>query len=289
MYNYAIILSMKKNFINFIFTLLLFVFVAPGVHAYQFDLLVLPTNLFDVCDNYFCFPEASNIIAQDSIKNFAKFKNINTQPLDIVREKMYKNEALKAKTEMVLAQFARSEKIDFPVLKEIADAFGAKSVLLITSYVTNDKVNSRRNIWSTLEITSAFKTAYPFEMKTSAVLTDSVNNIVMWSGKYSKTVSDSNDKFLANNQVQAMSQLEKIKQYSKDNLSQNISQNVFMRFFPKDVRTFSVAKTDSSKDEQKNFIPNALDKLSSPRVMKEYGDTDFKNYKYTVDDFSFEF
>ena len=99
---------------------------------------------------------------------------------------------------------ARKSKIDFPALKEISDVFGVKSVLLITSYVTNDKVNTRRNIWDILEITSAFKTSYPFELKTAAVLTDSVNNIVMWSGRYSRTLSDSNDNFLALNQTQAM-------------------------------------------------------------------------------------
>lgn len=262
-----------------------------SAHAYEFDLLVLPTSLFSVCDNYFCFPEASNIVAQDSIKNFSTYKNINVKPLSVIREKMSQDAALKFKTQSVLEQFAQNDKIDFQTLKEIADSFGAKSVLLITTYVTNDRVKSRRNLWNTLEITSAFKTSYPFELKTSAVLTDSVNNIVMWSGKYSKVVSDSNDNFLALNQTQAMSQLEKIKQYSKTNLSQNISQNVFMRFFPREVRTFVVPNVENAQSsEDKKFIPNALEHLSNPRMMKEYGDdTDFKNYKYTVDDFSFTF
>ena len=282
---------MKKSFINIFFTMFFIIMSALNAHAYEFDLLVLPTSLFSVCDNYFCFPEASNIVAQDSIKNFFAYKNINVKPLSVVREKMNQDASLKFKTQSVLEQFAQNEKIDFPTLKEVADAFGAKSVLLITCYVTNDKVNSRRNLWNTLEITSAFRTSYPFELKTSAVLTDSVNNIVMWSGKYSKVVSDSNDNFLALNQTQAMSQLEKIKQYSKTNLSQNISQNVFMRFFPREVRTFAVTKIDDSQSaDDKKFMPNALEHLSNPRMLKEYGDdVDFKNYKYTVDDFSFTF
>ena len=281
---------MKKFFVSFLILFVFTMFSVAKSHAYQFDLLVLPTNLFDVCDNYFCFPEASNIIAQDSIRNFSRYKGINVQSLDSVRNKLNNNPNLKSKVDFALSQFARNEKVEFNVLKDISEAFGVKSVLLITSYVTNDKVNSKRNIWDILEITSAFKTSYPFEMKTSAVLTDSVNNIVMWSGKYSKIISDSNDKFLAQNQIQAMAQLERIKQYSKDNLSQNISQNVFMRFFPKEVRTFPVVKNqDTELQSEKTFIPNALDKLSNPRMMKEYEDIDFKNYKYTVDDFSFTF
>ena len=109
-------------------------------------------------------------------------QNINVKTLAQARDIFNQNPELKRKAQSVLNQYAANEKIDFLNLKDISDAFGVKSVLLITSYVTNDKVNSRRNIWDILEITSAFKTSYPFELKTSAVLTDSVNNIVMWSG-----------------------------------------------------------------------------------------------------------
>ena len=280
---------MKKLILNIIFILLALLLQPNNVHAYQFDLLVLPTNIFSVCDNYFCFPEASNIFADDIVKNLSTMPNINVRSLAQTRDTFEHFPQLKAKAQNVLYQYAQNEKIDFPALKEISDVFGVKSVLLITSYVTNDKVNTRRNIWDILEITSAFKTSYPFELKTAAVLTDSVNNIVMWSGRYSRTLSDSNDNFLALNQTQAMSQLEKIKQYSKDNISQTISQNVFMRFFPKDVRTFAINKPKSSEPEKK-FIPNALDHLSNPRMQKEFQQNHLNNdFKYTLDDFSFEF
>lgn len=283
---------MKKIFFSFIFILTALFMPISKAHAYQFDLLVLPTNIFSVCDNYFCFPEASNIFADDIIKNLSVQQNINVKTLAQARDIFNQNPELKRKAQSVLNQYAANEKIDFLNLKDISDAFGVKSVLLITSYVTNDKVNSRRNIWDILEITSAFKTSYPFELKTSAVLTDSVNNIVMWSGKYNRTLSDSNDNFLALTQTQAMSQLEKIKQYSKDSISQTISQNVYMRFFPKEVRTFEISSKASKAEEEnpKKFIPNALEQLSNPRMQKEFEQNHLNNdFKYTLDDFSFEF
>jgi len=283
---------MKKLILNVLFILFALFIQQNSVHAYQFDLLVLPTNIFSECDNYFCFPEASNIFADDVIKKLSLHQNINVRTLAQAREQFEQSPNLKAKAQNALYQYAQSEKIDFPALKEISDAFGVKSILLITSYVTNDKVQTRRNIWDILEVTSAFKTSYPFEMKTSAVLTDSVNNIVMWSGKYNRRISDSNDNFLALSQTQAMSQLEKIKQYSKDNIAQTISQNVFMRFFPKDVRTFEISSKYSKSEAEtpKKFIPNALDHLSDPRTQKEYQKNHLNNeFKYTLDDFSFEF
>ena len=40
--------------------------------AEPFKVLVLPVDLFSVCDNYYCFPEVSEIIAEDVINNFNK-------------------------------------------------------------------------------------------------------------------------------------------------------------------------------------------------------------------------
>lgn len=249
---------MKRALLKLLFFIFILVFAPIKAHAVQFDLLVLPTNLFSVCDNYFCFPEVSEIVAEDVIYNLKQYPNINTQALADVRAKLYSNSILKTKTENILNKFEETDRIDFQALQEIAKEFNVKSILLISCYAINDKTTLRRNLWDVLEISSAFKISYPFELKTNAVLTDTVNNIVMWSGKYTKSVSDTFGYYSAANQTQAMSQLEKIKQYSSGSISQTISQNVFMRFFPRDVRTFTVKKTEQEMDaEPKKFIPNA--------------------------------
>lgn len=123
-------------------------------------------------------------------------------------------------------------------------------------------------------------------MRTTAVLTDTVNNIVMWSNKYNKQLTNSNGFFSASNQAQAASHLEKIKQYSKSNVAQNISQNINMRFFPKDVRTFNIKNKQSDVTPQ--FTPNALENLITPQMTKELQDGQ-ANTINTSDDFIFEF
>lgn len=275
-----------KRVAKFIFFIFVLIFTQLNVHAVQFELLVLPTNLFSVCDNYFCFPEASEIVAEDVINNLSLYPNINTKSLAEVRNKLSNDTELKAKAQQVLEQYLNTDRINFTMLKDVADAFGVKSVLLISCYTINDKTTIRRNLWGVLEISSAFKISYPFELKTNAVLTDMVNNIVMWSGKYSKSVSDTFGYYSATNQTQALSQLEKIKQYSAGNIAQTISQNVFMRFFPREVRTFEIKRTDSSQEPAKKFIPNALEQLSNPRIQKEF---DSDKFEFSEDDYIYTF
>lgn len=180
------------------------------VQAIQFDVLVLPTDILSVCDNYFCFPETSEIVADDVIQNLNTYKNISAIDLATVRDKLANNSELKSTTLGMLNQFQNTDKIDFQALKQISDAFGVKSVALISGYATTDKSQNRRDLWEMLEISNAFKISYPVILTTNAVLTDTVNNIVMWSSKYQKEVSDSNGYFLAQNQAQATSHLEKL-------------------------------------------------------------------------------
>jgi hypothetical protein len=257
-----------KKISKIFFTLLLLFNLIPTAHAVQFDVLVLPTELFSVCDNYFCFPEPSEISAQYVIQNLNNYNKISAHSLSEIREQLYANPELKAKTEEMLKNFEQTDRIDFSVLKEISQNFNVKSVILISCYTTSDRSDTKRDLWEILEIASAFKTTYPFSMTTNAVLTDTVNSVVMWSGKYTKTVSNSDGYFLAQNQTQAACHLEKIKQYFKQNVAQNISQNVFLRFFPKDVRTFNVKK-QSDEDNSPKFVPNALEHLIQPQMMKE--------------------
>lgn len=278
---------MKKIFFKLLMTFVLLLFATLNAHAVEFDMIVLPTDIFSVCDNYFCFPEVSNIVAEDVINNLKEYKNINVKTLSQVRQILNSDAQLKQNTIKVIESYGKNDKIDFITLKDIAKHFNVKSILLIDTYAINDKTSLRRNLWDTLEITSAFKITYPFELKTSAVLTDCVNGLVMWSGKYAKNVSDSFGYYNASNQTQALSELEKIKQYSYEIISKNISQNVYMRFFPKDVRTFSLNK-QKSDDAPAKFVPNALEHLSDPHIRKEFDKDSNKYFRdFDLDDFVF--
>lgn len=278
---------MKNTLLKLFFALFLLIISGIKAHAVQFDLLVLPTDVFSVCDNYFCFPEVSNIVAEDVILNLKNYKDINVKTLSQLRQKLNSDYQLKQKTSKAIDAYSKNDKIDFNDLNDIAKSFGVKSILLIDTYAINDKTEIRRNLWDTLEITTAFKITYPFRLKTSAVLIDCVNSLVMWSGKYSKNISDTFGYYSAQNQTQALSQLEKIKQYSYDIISKNISQNVYMRFFPKDVRTFSIKK-EKSDDAPSKYVPNALEHLSDPHIRKELDNNSNQKFRdFDLDDFVF--
>lgn len=276
---------MKKITLKLLFTIFTFLILSLQSQAVQFNVLVLPTDIFRVCDNYFCFPEPSEIVAQDVIQNLNSYKNISAIDLAEVRAKFSQNSQLKSTAQSMLSNFEKTDKIDFQSLDQLSNAFGVKSVAIISSYATTDKSPNRRDLWEMLEISNAFKIAYPVTLTTNAVLTDTVNNIVMWSSKYNKKVTNSDDYFIAKNQAQASSQLEKIKLYSKSNISQNISQNFHLRFFPKEVRTFTPSKSNAEQQEQKQFMPNALEHLINPNMIKELDDGNLN----TSDDFIFTF
>lgn len=252
---------MKKIAIKIIFTILLLLYTPIKSFAIEFNVLVIPTDIFNICDNYFCFPEPSEIAANYVIQELDSYKRINTVNLNYVRAKLAETPELKTSTQLMLKSFEQTEKIDFQVLNELSKEFGVKSIIIISSYAITDRSATRRDLWEVLEVSSAFKITYPFNLITTAVLTDTVNDVVMWSGKYNKTVSDSNGFFLAQNQAQAASHLEKIKQYYKNNVSKNISQNVRLRFFPKGVRTIEVKKHTENEEDKPIFKPNALEHL----------------------------
>lgn len=260
---------MKKMCLKLLFTIVMIFISACKVHAIQFDVLALPTELFTVCDNYFCYPEPSEIATNYIIHDLNTHNSIKIPELSEVRATLQSTPELKAETEFMLEQFKKKEKIDFNTLNKLSKLFHVKSVIIVSAYSITDKTPARRNLWEILEISSAFKISYPFSLITNVVLTDTVNDVIMWSAKYNKTVSDSNGYFYAANQAQAASHLEKIKLYYKDNVSKNVSQNIYLRFFPSDVRTFSVKKNENGESEKPKFVPNALDHLIKPQMIRE--------------------
>ena len=279
---------MKKIVFKILFTISILLTATGVANAVQFDVMVLPTDIFNICDNYFCFPEPSEIAANYVSQNLENYRTINVVDLSTVRDKLSNDPQLKDETQKLLTDFEQTEKIDFEALKALSQKFGVKSIIIISSYAITDRSATRRGLWEVLEISSAFKITYPFNLTTTAVLTDTVNGVVMWSSKYNKTVSDSNGYFLALNQAQTASHLEKIKQYYKNNVAQNIAQNVHLRFFPKDVRTFNVKKQNNEETTSPKFVPGALDHLIKPQMIKEIEEGS-ANTSDSADDLIFDF
>ena len=175
---------MKKFALKTIFTILIFIFSIGTAKSVEYNVMVLPTDIFNVCDNYFCFPEPSEIAATHVVHELGNFNKIRTIDISDVRAKLETKPQLKEATKNMLQTFEETEKIDFSVLSDLSKEFGVKSIIIISSYAITDRSATRRNLWEVLEISSAFKITYPFNLTTTAVLTDTVNSVVMWSNKY---------------------------------------------------------------------------------------------------------
>lgn len=226
------------------------------VSAETFNVLVLPTDLLSVCENYYCFHEPSEIFADDIINEFNKSGKIISPNLYDIRKKLDANSSLKKSAEYALNKYKMTNTVDFVSLKKLSEAFKTNSILLISSSVVSADKKLKRSIWEVLEISSAFETVNAYTLETNAVLTDNVNDVVMWSGKYQRNLADNDLRFWAINSAHAASQLDKIRFYSRDIISKTISQNVILRFFPKMVKP--VATMSSPKTVETDFRPNPL-------------------------------
>ena len=223
-----------KIFIKIVF---IFFLLANTVQAVTFDVLVLPTDIFQIKENYYGFDEVSEIVANDIIRNFNNSNGkINSPKLYSVKEKFSQNQQLKQSVQNALEKYKTSGAIDYDTFKNAGNLFDCKSVLLISSSVITNKNSQKRSIWEVLEISTAFDISYPYRLETSVVLLDNVNNLVMWSNNFSTKISNNNNVFAAKNYAQANAQYEKIKLYSSTVVAPSASQNITLRFFPKSIR-----------------------------------------------------
>lgn len=226
-------MNMKNLFkIFLIFICILF---HQSVKAMSFNVVVLPVDLMNVCGNYYCYPEVSEIISNDLIKYFNGTQKINSPVISEVRRKLSENPEFRNTLQKSLIRYRNNSDIDFAVYKKAAGLFNANSVLIISNYVPVENSFVKRNVWEILELSTALDFAYPYSMETQAVLLDTVNDLVMWSGTYTKSISDSRGNFSAPKSSQSYSIYGFLQFYSKDILSKTIGENVVLRFFPKTI------------------------------------------------------
>lgn len=280
---------MRKLFFILIFIFLMSLFPSNKAYSYSYDLVVLPVDILNSCDNYYCLPAVSNIVAEDVIKKLNNIDGVSVKNLYDIRKKLNSDTNLRNLTISLLNQYKITNRVNFEKIKKISDGFDVKSVLLVDAYSNTEKTPAlHRNLWEILEISSAFDISYPFNLVVESVLTDSVNNIIMWSAKFNKTVSNTNGYFVADNYEQALSQLEKIKMYSKSNISENISQNIYLRFFPREMRSDSLNLNKGEESNQPKFMPNALDNLTPSKILEELEKEKSRSYD-NPNDFIFQF
>lgn len=266
-----------------IFAVIFGVFIALSARAeVNYNVVVLPLDLFKVCANYYCYPEVSNIIADDVINYFNKTGRINSPSLYYVRSDLEKNPVIKNYTNSIFTRYKDGKKLDYTALKEISKLFNAKSVLLISNDVPIEGAYAKRNYWEMLVLSTDFAISYPYEMETNAVLIDTVNDIVMWSCKYKKKIVDVNNNFRAPNASDAYAKLEYLKMYSKDILAKSIAQNIYLRFFPKVVNPLPLVK--DSKPEGAYFRYESSPSTIRPKLLEETRIKQTDDFGEVIDD-----
>ena len=254
-----------KNILK-IFLVVLGLFISQRVNAeVTFNVVVLPVDLFKVCANYYCYPDVSNIIADDVIESFNKTGRINSPSLYYVRKTLNSNPTVKNTVNNVLTGFKNNKNLDFAALKTIGKTFNANSVLLISNDIPIEGAYARRNYWEMLVLSTNFGISYPYEMETKVVLVDTYNDLAMWSCVYKKKVSDQNNMFSAPNASDTYAKLEYLKMYSKDILAKSISQNIYLRFFPTVVDHLSVRNYWKIQDRKKLMTSEKLSTITTAR------------------------
>ena len=248
--------KIMKNIFKVLLAVILFVPLKAS--AITFNVLVLPADILNICNNYYCYDEVSNIVAEDVIENFSASNAIQAPSLDLVRAKLNANPALKSTTVNTLRKYNKAGNLDMAAIKNISNEFSAKSVLLISSSAMTRKSNLRRGVWEVLDLASGFNIVYPFELETNAVLIDTVNGLVMWSGSFTKKLGNNNNEFQAKSPSQAAAKLEQIRLYSRAVAARSISQNVTLRFFPK------TSNPVVSPKSMENASPSVFFRMNTP-------------------------
>lgn len=265
-----------KNFKGLLLFLIC-ILIIPAAKAVSFNVVVLPADILMVCENYYCYPEVSEIVADDLIKYFNATGKIKSPTVIEIRRTLSQNPNVKTAVKAASDKFNSRGNVDFQALKQLARLFSANSVLLISNNVSVENSQVKRSVWEILELSSGLNISYPYTMETDAVLLDTVNDLIMWRGGYTKSLNSSDGSFSAQKASQSYAKYAYLQSYSEDILAKNIAQNVILRFFPKTVTPI----LDKSKDlkpsgnffryESSNPSPNKLEEQEEP-LEHDYGE-----------------
>ena len=255
-----------KNFFGFLVLLISLIFV-PCASAVTFNVVVLPADILRVCENYYCYPEVSEIVAEDLVNYFNATGKIKSPTVTEVRRTLSQNPNVKPVVKSAADKYNLTGNIDYASLKQLARLFSANSVLLISNSVSVEGASRKRSVWEILELASGLNISYPFIMETDAVLIDTVNDLVMWRGGYTKGLNTSDGSFSAQKASQSYAKYAYLQSYSEDILSKAIAQNVILRFFPKTVSP--VLKQDSNLKPSGNFFRYESTNPTSKKLEEE--------------------
>lgn len=213
-----------KKFISFILFLLL---ICSGrCWATQYNLLVLPTSIFEEYTDYMIFPKSADIIATDIINIYNTHPQMSAVQLYQIKNSFNQSQNKYFKKEVVkmMHNYDVNYAIDYNTIQKLASRFRTKQVLLISCQMDAQNYITRRTLWDFLNIPGATVIDPAYRLTTQITLIDANNQVVLWQENYHKLISSRENRIMTQTYSPSSEQLEKVKRYSTKFLSPQVVQ-----------------------------------------------------------------
>lgn len=213
-----------KKFISLI--LFLFLICSGRCWATQYNVLVLPTSIFNDPVDYMIFTKSADIIATDIINIYNSHPQMSAVQLYQIKNSINnpQNKYFKREVVKLLHDYDVNYTINFNTVQKLASRFKTKQVLLISCQMDAQNYITRRTLWDLLNIPGATVIDPAYRLTTQITLIDANNQIILWQENYHKLISSRESRIMAQAYSPSSEQLEKVKRYSTKFLSPQVVQ-----------------------------------------------------------------
>ncbi len=213
-----------KKFISLI--LFLFLICSGRCWAAQYNVLVLPTSIFEEYTDYMVFPKSADIIAMDIVNIYNSHPQMSAVQLYQIKNALNQpaNKYFKREVVKMLHNYDVNYSIDFNTVQKLASRFKTKQVLLISCQMDTQNYITRRTLWDFLNIPGATVIDPAYRLTSQITLIDANNQIILWQENYHKLISSRENRIMTQAYSPSSEQLEKVKRYSTKFLSPQVVQ-----------------------------------------------------------------
>ena len=257
-----------KKFISLI--LFLFLICSGRCWAAQYNVLVLPTSIFEEYTDYMVFPKSADIIAMDIVNIYNSHPQMSAVQLYQIKNALNQpaNKYFKREVVKMLHNYDVNYSIDFNTVQKLASRFKTKQVLLISCQMDTQNYITRRTLWDFLNIPGATVIDPAYRLTSQITLIDANNQIILWQENYHKLI-------VQETQLALM----KIDQYQDLNLRPNIVKPTAVSIdkFKIDGRRASVRSTRYVKAETKKAARNLAKETKALNAKAKANIKEFQN------------
>lgn len=152
------------------------------------NVVVISDRVYQANQQYFVYPEVSEMIAQEVINELNREGFVYAPTLSSVRERLKKAD-LVVHADKLLRDFHYTYNIDFNALNKIAKKLGADDILLITGGLDTVSDFLKPTWYNFLNIPGENVVKSEYRMYTHFALIDVQNEIVTWQNSYTRHIT----------------------------------------------------------------------------------------------------